>query len=126
MSSSTGMDLGLEALRALEEGFAHNSAGRPARASACFRQVLRRLGTPDDVGRDPTARPARGEAARDRGDGTDAAYLRARALLGMVMSDFELRADVAASLAVLDEAEAWARRAGAPAVEVAVHGQRGL
>lgn len=122
MTSTAVTDVGLVALRALEEGFVHNSAGRPARASACFRRVLRQLGPPVDA--PGTPRPAAGP--RVPADGVDDAYLRARALLGLVVSDFELRADVAASLAVLDEAETWARRAGAGAVEVAVLGQRGL
>lgn len=118
VASASGVTL--DAVRALEQGFVHNSAGRPARASTCFRRALRHL---------ESAEPRTGDVA-GAGDGTTArrgtAYLRARALLGLVMSDFELQADVGASLAVLDEAEAWARSGGADAVEVAVLGQRGL
>lgn len=94
---------------ALEDGLALNAEGRPARASARFRRALRLLGEP-------------GTGVDDGG----AAYVRARALLGLVMSDFELRADRAAAERVLDEAEAWASRAGASGVGVAIHGQRGL
>ena len=94
------------ARRALDAGLSHNAAGRPVAASARFRAALRALGEDD-----------RSEAA---------AYVRARALLGLVMSDFELRADSAAAARTLDAAEEWARVAGASAVGVAVLGQRGL
>ncbi|WP_199422672.1 CHAT domain-containing protein [Actinotalea solisilvae] len=129
MTPGAGTDVVLDALRALEEGFEHNSAGRPARASSAFREVLRRLPTSpaDPPGAAPRGQRAGSRPAPDPGDhAADVAYLRARALLGLVMSDFELRADVAASLAVLDEAETWARSGGATGVEVAVLGQRGL
>lgn len=94
------------ARRALEAGLAHNAAGRPAVASARFRASLQHLGEPDGT--------------------RESAYVRARALLGLVMGDFELRADVDTAMRVLDEAEIWAREAHAPAVAVAVIGQRGV
>ena len=96
------------ARRALEAGLAANAAGRPAEASRRFHAVLSRLGAPD------------AEASADE------AYLRARALLGLVMSDFELKADVSRSLDLLAEAERWAVASGAEAVRVAVLGQLGL
>lgn len=95
---------------ALERGLAHNSSGRPARASAAFRSALRRLAP--DTG-------AAGEEA-------DAAYVRSRCLLGLAVSEFELSADVRRAEDLLDEALTWARVAGAPALEVAIAGQRGL
>lgn len=107
MTSSSGLS---GARAALEDGLVLNAAGRPARASARFRRTLRLLG-PDDG---PTAHDPR------------SAYVRARALLGLVMSDFELRADRDAAERVLDQAEAWAGRAGARGVGVAILGQRGL
>ena len=91
---------------ALAAGLAHNAAGRPAVASARFRAALQHLGEPDGT--------------------RESAYVRARALLGLVMGDFELRADVNTAMRVLDEAESWAREAHAPAVAVAVMGQRGV
>lgn len=94
------------ARRALEAGLAHNAASRPVAASARFRAALRALAEDD----------------RSR----ESAYVRARALLGLVMSDFELRADAAAAARTLDAAEEWADLAGAAAVGVAIHGQRGL
>ncbi len=112
---------------ALEAGLLQNAAGHPVRASQRFRSALRLLGQvaddgPGRAGDGPTPGGARGVPGAD----PDTAYVRARALLGLVMSDFELRADVAASATALDEAERWARVAGASAVEVAVLGQRGL
>ncbi|NCT89701.1 CHAT domain-containing protein [Cellulomonas sp. APG4] len=101
----------LDAARAaLDRGLEHNSAGRPARASAAFRSALRRLG------------PAPGAAAPAR----DVAYVRSRSLLGLVVSEFELRADAGRAEELLDEALGWARVATAPALEVAIAGQRGL
>ena len=110
-TSTATADDARAARRALEAGLAHNAAGNPARASARFRASLRCLGPEPGPG-EPVDPPA--------------AYVRARALLGLVMSDFELRADVIGSRAALNTAERWARAAGAPAVEVAVQGQRGL
>ncbi|HMO11429.1 MAG TPA: hypothetical protein PKB06_08005, partial [Actinotalea sp.] len=97
------------ARQALADGLAHNAAGRPVRASARFRAALRRLDAP-------------GVDAQ----GQEVSWIRARAVLGLVMSDFELRADVGGSLALLDEAESAALRAGDAATRVAVLGQRGL
>lgn len=91
---------------ALELGLGHNSAGRPARASAAFRAALRHL----------DAAPA----------AHGAAYVRSRSLLGLVVSEFELRADVGRAEELLDEALTWARAAHEPALEVAIAGQRGL
>ncbi len=104
----------VDAGRALAGGLEDNAGGHPRRASAQFRAALAHLGaggTPPDVGV-----PFEAECAR----------IRARAQLGLVMSDFELRADVDASLAVLDDAEHHAGVAGSPATRVAVLGQRGL
>lgn len=96
------------ARRALDAGLAANAAGRPGRAVASFRAALRLL--------DRAAAPSGAEQDR----------LRARVQLGLVMSDFELRADLPAAHAMLDDAERLAVRVGADATKVAVRGQRGL
>jgi len=121
----------VRARAAVEAGLAHNAAGRPARASGRFRSALRLLAATEGGFQDggmPGGGSAGGGSAGSGSAGGEAspAYLRARALLGLVMSDFELRADLAASRAMLDAAERSARTAGAAAVEVAIHGQRGL
>ncbi|WP_024286948.1 CHAT domain-containing protein [Cellulomonas sp. KRMCY2] len=103
---------GLEAARQeLDAGLVHNARGYPGRAASSFRAALRRLGP----------EPGSGDPADP-----ETAYVRARALLGLVTSSFELRGDVEASNAILDTADRWARAAGARAVEVAILGQRGL
>ena len=102
------------ARRALETGLAANADGHPERASARFRVALGHTESPgEDI------------AAGGRLEG-EAARVRARSLLGLVLSDFELRADVGASLRTLDDAERHASLAGAAATRVAVLGQRGL
>ncbi|MCV2395580.1 CHAT domain-containing protein [Actinotalea sp. M2MS4P-6] len=111
-SAGTGGPDPLEPVRGLlAAGLKSNADGRPAVAGRYFRRVL------DAVG-DGSADPDRETAER--------AYLRARALLGRVMSEFELRADVDAGLAVLGDADRWAAVAGADALRVAVAGQQGL
>jgi len=94
---------------ALDRGIAANADGRPAEASRLFRAVLRAVG----------------DGADDGADATERAYLRARAMLGLVASDFELRANVPRSLATLEEAERWATLAGADDARVPVLGQAG-
>ncbi|MDO8105738.1 CHAT domain-containing protein [Isoptericola sp. b441] len=111
---AAGPDPLAEAQRALAAGLAANADGRPAAASARFRAALRRLEALGDGG--PTA----GERS------TQARRVRARALLGLVMSDFELRADIHEALAMLDEAERDAADARDAGTAVAVLGQRGL
>jgi len=99
------------ARRALDAGLESNSGGRPAEASGSFRAALRHLG------------PARPDGTRGADDG---AYVRARALLGLAMSELELTGDVAAAQSRLAVAASWARRAGSDALQVAVLGQLGL
>lgn len=93
----------------LDAGVAANASGKPAQASSRFRAALHDL---------------EGDLAGV--DGVLVQRLRARALLGLVMSDFELRADVARCLDTLDAAEAAAVAASADEVRVAILGQRGL
>jgi tetratricopeptide (TPR) repeat protein len=123
-----GQDRGVSTLdrarRALDAGIAANAAGRPAEASRRFRAVLRAVDQAGS-GHGPAAAAEPGLAAA-AGAERERSYLRARATLGLVMSDFELRADVPRSLAALEEAGRWARAAGADAVRVAVDGQAGL
>jgi len=108
------------ARRALESGLAAASAGRPVDASEQFCAVLDALGP--DGGSD-----RRGSAVGPAPDGAlDLAYIRARALLGLAMSELELSGDVAGAETRLAEAARWAARAGAGALEVAVLGQLGL
>lgn len=100
----------VRARAALDRGIAANADGRPAEASRHFRAVLRAVGDgTDDAG----------------GEATERAYLRARAMLGLVASDFELRADIPRSLEMLEEAERWASLAGADDARVPVLGQAG-
>lgn len=104
------------ARRALAAGLAANADGHPVAASGRFRTVLRQIDrvlADDDVS-------AQDEVANQ------AHRARARALLGLVMSDFELRADIPSALAMLDDAEREARDAGDERTAVAVLGQRGL
>ncbi len=114
------------ARRAVESGTTTNSAGRPVSASVAFRRALRRLAEVDGHDADPWGDGPAPEPATGDEQATECAYLRSRALLGLVMSDFELRAEHGVAVATLDAAARWARVAGAAAVEVAVHGQRGL
>jgi tetratricopeptide (TPR) repeat protein len=112
----------VSARRALDAGLSANAGGRPGRAAASFRAALRVL--------DRAEPPGRSGAMAVSGAGTSGGgepdWIRARALLGLVMSDFELRADLPAAHALLDDAERLAVRAGADATKVAVRGQRGL
>ncbi len=103
-----------DARRALAAGLEGNAGGHPRRASVQFRAALAHLaaGGTSAAGGGPVA--------------AECARIRARSQLGLVMSDFELRADVGASLATLDDAEHHAVLAGASATRVAVLGQRGL
>lgn len=121
--------------RRLEAGLASNAAGRPRGAARHFRSAVRALvahGADAPVGADcavdaPRTADGPGSAEDLAPAGRkDAAYVRARASLGLAMSEYELTADVDAALAGLDEAERWAGEAGAPAVSVAILGQRGL
>lgn len=102
-----------EAARAdLDAALTLNAAGRPGAAAARFRRALRRLDRTDP--------------ADVAGPGDEGAYLRSRALLGLAISEFELSADLDAALDTLRAAERAAETARAPAVAVAVLGQRGL
>lgn len=131
-SSTRGPAALVAARKAVESGVDQNATGRPVRASAAFRRALRHLAVLDGPdgpdGPDPHDRPSGSPATGSSADAdaAECAYLRARALLGLVMSDFELRAEHDVAVATLDAAARWARVAGAAAVEVAVHGQRGL
>ena len=90
------------ARRALESGLAAASAGRPVDASEQFCAVLDALGP--DGGSD-----RRGSAVGPAPDGAlDLAYIRARALLGLAMSELELSGDVAGAETRLAEAARWA------------------
>lgn len=94
------------ARRALAEGTAAGSAGRPAEASERFRVALEHLdGAPP---------------------GTETAYLRGRVLLALAVSELELTGDAAAAGTRLVAAARWAREAGSDALAVAVLGQLGL
>ncbi len=100
------------ARRALDAGLESNSGGRPGEASEAFRTALRHLG------------PARTRGTAGVDD--DGAYVRARSLLGLAMSELELTGDVTAAQSRLAVAAGWARRAGSDGLQVAVLGQLGL
>lgn len=106
--------------RRLDAGLASNAAGRPSGAARQFRAALRALESA--VERPPVAR----HGAAPVGADPESAYVRARALLGLAMSEYEVRADVDAALVGLAAAETCAEAAEAPGVSVAVLGQRGL
>lgn len=106
------------ARRALEAGFEAASAGRPGEASEHFRSALRELGVPPG--------PQAPEEAGPEASSPELAYVRARSLLGLAMSELELSGDVAAAESRLELAARWAARAGSEALAVAVHGQLGL
>lgn len=101
------------ARRALDVGLAHNSALRPTEASAAFREALRLL-------------DGDGASAEKGSSGDGAAYVRARAFLGLAVSELELDGDVRAAQRRLADAARWATKASSGAVAVAVQGQLGL
>ena len=114
----------------LEAALASNAEGHPVRASAQFRTALAHLDAVSEA--DEAGGRHQGETGAPRQDESgeslvaQVAHVRARCLLGLVMSDFELRADVPAGLRMLEEAERWAQTAGVAGVRTAVHGQKGL
>ncbi len=63
---------------------------------------------------------------RGSGPSADAALVRARALVGVASCETERGADRSVTLALLQEAEACASRAGDPAMVATVRGNRGL
>ncbi|NLF04113.1 MAG: tetratricopeptide repeat protein, partial [Actinomycetales bacterium] len=96
---------------ALDAALSAASGGHPEEASEGFRSALSHLGPAQDK-------------AKDGAD--DGAYVRARSLLGLAMSELELSGDVPAAESRLAVAARWARRAGSDALHVAVLGQLGL
>ncbi|HET7474457.1 MAG TPA: CHAT domain-containing tetratricopeptide repeat protein [Dermatophilaceae bacterium] len=93
----------------IAEATAANSRGRPSVAARHFQRVL-----------DGTDGAAAGAAGPRLG------ALRARALLGLASSVFEVGGDLARSLELLDQAEDVARRAGALHLVPAVRNNRAL